>query len=332
MKKIRVPAAFLGLAVAAALTVFGVSYFFGGGSANAQSLDVLQASDDDQTAAKTRQPIEVRGERVCGTDHDPEKIARAERDFAQRLAERTSSGPSIEVSGGVINVYFHVIRSGTSASQGNLSNEMLQQQIDVLNAAFGTWGYTFNLVKNGTDNAYSRTTNSTWFNGCYNSTTEMQIKNALRVGTADDLNIYSCNPSGGILGYATFPSSYASNPKRDGIVILHSTLPGGSAAPFNEGDTGTHEVGHWMGLYHTFQGGCARNETSGGDLVADTPAERSPAYGCPTGRDSCTGSRFPGVDPVTNFMDYTDDYCMFQFTTGQDARMDAQFTTYRYNK
>jgi hypothetical protein len=316
MKKFRVPAAFLGLAVAVALTVFGVSYFLGGSGANsvsAQSLDVLPAAaaSDDQTAEKTRQPVEVKGERTCGTDHDPEKIARAERDFAQRRAEKASSGPSIEVSGGVINVYFHVIRSGTSASQGDLSNQMIQEQLDVLNAAFGTWGYTFNLVKNGTDNAYSRTTNSTWFNGCYNSTTEMEIKNALRVGTADDLNIYSCNPSNGILGYATFPSNYASNPKRDGVVLLHSTLPGGSAAPYNEG---------------------ARNATSGGDLVADTPAERSPAYGCPTGRDSCTGSRFPGLDPITNFMDYTDDYCMFQFTTGQDQRMDAQFTTYRYNK
>lgn len=195
--------------------------------------------------------------------------------------------------------------------------QMISAQISVLNAAFGSWGYSFQLV------AIDRTTNAGWYVMEPGTAAEAQAKAALRQGTADDLNIYSANPGQGLLGWATFPWSYASDPKDDGVVVLHSSLPGGSAVPYNLGDTGTHEVGHWMGLLHTFQGGCSKK----GDLVSDTPPERSAAFGCPAGRDTCRGG---GLDPVKNFMDYTDDACMDHFTAGQDARMDAQFSTYRF--
>jgi hypothetical protein len=227
------------------------------------------------------------------------------------------------VTGGVINVYFHVINRGSGISNGDISQTMIDDQIDVLNAAFASTGWSFTLV------SVDRTNNATWYTAGPGTSAERQMKTALRQGSADDLNLYSSNPGGGLLGWATFPSSYASNPSQDGVVLLYSSLPGGSAAPYNLGDTGTHEVGHWMGLYHTFQGGC-KNGSNNGDYVTDTPAEKSPAYGCPTGRDTCRN--LAGLDPIRNFMDYTDDSCMNTFTAGQDTRMDSQFTTYRYNR
>ena len=272
----------------------------------------------------TKSPLIIKDGRFCGTDHNPEKISRIESDFAAR-AEQLKAEASPEVVGGTIDVYFHVINKGDGVSNGDITTKMINNQMAVLNDAFNSrenpWGWSFNLV------AVDRTTNVVWYDDCYGSS-ESAMKSALHQGTADDLNIYTCNPSNGILGYATFPSGYKSAPDRDGIVLLYSSLPGGTAAPYNLGDTATHEVGHWMGLYHTFQGGC----NGKGDYVEDTPAEKSPAFGCPQDRDTCVGSRFPGIDPIENFMDYTDDACMYLFSTGQDSRMDSMFTTYRYNK
>ena len=307
---------------AVTLIIFGVNYVSNAeSSTSVESTEIVEPTSSEKISDKGLQPVIATGGRFCATDHNPQKIAAAETDFSERLQRQKDTPGVSNIAGGVINVYFHVVNQGTGIANGDIPTTMISNQITVLNNAFSPWGWSFNLVS--TD----RTTNATWYNGCYGSS-ESAMKNALRQGTADDLNVYTCNPSGGILGYATFPSSYTSAPKLDGVVMLFSSLPGGTAAPYNLGDTGTHEVGHWMGLYHTFQGGCSNN----GDFVSDTPAERSPAYGCPTGRNSCTGTKYPGNDPITNFMDYTDDACMFQFSGGQDARMDSQFTTYRFNR
>jgi hypothetical protein len=260
------------------------------------------------------------GARCATKDHDDIRKAEVDNEVA-RFTEENGAFEAAAV-GVNINVYFHVINKGTGINNGDISSTMINQQISVLNNAFGPYGYSFTLV------SVDRTTNATWYTMGYGSQAEAQAKAALRQGTADDLNIYSANLGGGLLGWATFPSSYQSKPSADGVVVLFSSLPGGSAAPYNLGDTGTHEVGHWLGLYHTFQGGCSRNN----DQVSDTPAERSPAYGCPVGRDSCAGHKYPGLDPIRNFMDYTDDACMNTFSAGQGARVDAQWATYRQGR
>jgi hypothetical protein len=253
----------------------------------------------------------------CASDVQPADAAVMETDFFQRMME--SSMP--EATGGVINVYIHNIK--TSSCTGGATSTMINNQMNVLNSAYAGTGWSFNLVSVNNSQA---TCNNAWYTVGYGSTAETQMKAALRQGTADDLNMYFANIGGGLLGWATFPSSYASAPSKDGVVILTASLPGGNASPYNLGDTATHEVGHWMGLYHTFQGGC----NGQGDYVSDTPSEKSAAYGCPTGRNSCV--RQAGNDPITNFMDYTDDECMYLFSAGQDARMDSMFTTYRYGK
>jgi hypothetical protein len=210
----------------------------------------------------------VESGRRCSTHINPDVAEVLEQEFQAR-ADKTA------VTGGVINVYFHVIRRGTGIANGDVPDSMIQDQIAVLNAAFVSTGWSFSLA------GITRTTNTSWFAVAPGSTAEQQMKSTLRAGSADDLNIYSANPGQGLLGWATFPNWYSGDPQDDGVVILHSSMPGGAAAPYNLGDTATHEVGHWMGLYHTFQGGCTR----AGDYVSDTPSERSPAYGCPTGRN-----------------------------------------------
>jgi hypothetical protein len=263
------------------------------------------------------------GARGCATLQPSDEEALAMEEAAMEMAALLDKGGrSISAEAiATINVYVHVITN--TSGVGNISDTVIANQIKVLNDAFSgvTGGYNtkFRFVLAAT----TRTANNSYFAAGYGTSAETNMKNALRVGTAKDLNMYFNQPSTGELGWATFPSSYASQPKKDGVVCDGRTVPGGSFAPYNLGDTATHEVGHWLGLYHTFQGGCNGN----GDFVSDTPAEKSAAFGCPAGRDTCRNKA--GNDPIENFMDYTDDYCMYKFTAGQDVRATSLSATYR---
>jgi Pregnancy-associated plasma protein-A len=262
----------------------------------------------------TRHVDEIEGEEV------EKSIRKADNRRSGSAGQRSSDGYDLAASGSpTINVYFHVINKGSGISNGDVPDSQINAQVNVLIDTYLGSGFTFNF---NLASDVDRTTNATWYTAGPGSQAEAQMKAVLRKGTEMDLNIYSNNPGGGLLGWATFPWNYSSNPTNDGVVILYSSLPGGSAAPYNLGDTATHEVGHWLGLYHTFQGGCSKN----GDYVSDTPAERSPAYGCPAGRNTCKQT---GIDPIHNFMDYSDDDCMDEFTGGQAARMQSMWTTYR---
>jgi hypothetical protein len=246
------------------------------------------------------------------------QVAERERDLAIAKALRTARPRAAAIT---VPVIVHVISEDLTRAGGNIPDSMINSQITVLNEAYaGQSGgaltaFGFQLTK------VTRTVNPAWYPIVYGSAAERQMKAALREGGNDTLNIYTGLLSDDLLGWATFPKRRVDS--MDGVVVLAESLPGGTAVPYDEGDTATHEIGHWLNLYHTFQGGCSGS----GDRVADTPAEASPAFGCPLGRDTCLTR--PGLDPITNFMDYTDDACMFEFTTGQAQRMLDGWNAYR---
>ena len=247
--------------------------------------------------------------RACGTERpgaaDLEMVRRATRQFA---SERTEAA-----FGGTIRVAFHVI---TSNKLGDVSDAQIAEQIAELNRNYSATGYQFELA------SVDRTANQGWFHMVIGTGGERRAKQALARDPARYLNIYTCGPGARLLGWAYYPWNYPEDHFMHGVVVHYGSLPGGTLVRYNLGRTATHEVGHYLGLLHTFENGC----NAPGDLVADTPSEADPASRCPEGRDTCVE---PGLDPIHNYMDYTDDACVTQFTAGQDLRMDEIVPAFR---
>lgn len=227
-----------------------------------------------------------------------------------------------------IPVVFNVLYRTT---EQNVSQAQLQSQIDVLNEDFSATNadynltQTYNSVKSGNiavrfvlDQVIRRsTTKTSW------STNDAMKKAGQGIAPTSPttkLNIWVCNMGGGILGYAQFPGGSSST---DGVVLDDNATGriGTAATPFNKGRTATHEVGHWMNLRHIWG-----DATCGTDLVGDTPTHNTANYGCPAAGHLSTCAGTP-VEMTMNYMDYTDDACMYMFSLGQKTRMLAVFAS-----
>ncbi|MEM0962325.1 MAG: M43 family zinc metalloprotease [Bacteroidota bacterium] len=252
--------------------------------------------------------------RTCATQDPPISDLLEQARIVERFRSESALRLSVDETV-TIPVAMHVITDGT---RGDVPDDRIQAQMDTLNSAYQAFGYRFALA------LVQRIDNADWYDGLtFDSPAERAMKDSLALNPARVLNVYTASLGQDFLGWASLPRSSSETDIDDGMVILDSSMPGGDAVPYNLGHTGTHEVGHWVGLAHTFAGGCSEPN----DGVADTPQQRSPTSGCPTSRDSCPAD--PGQDPFNNYMDYSFDVCMVEFTPGQVERARALMAQFR---
>ena len=229
----------------------------------------------------------------------------------------------------IIPVYFHVIYKADGT--GYVSEARVQAQIAVLNedfAGFSGNGYLTSIQFELVDINYVQ--NDGWYTDAGPNMTS-EFKSSLAVDPTRYMNIYTNDAGGtGTLGYASLAASGSTGSSSDGIVMLHDTIGGRNNGfdVYDEGRTLVHEVGHYLGLEHTFmpQGSCdLPNDYTHGDLIADTPAQLSPDFG--TSSSSSCGA----PSAIENFMNYSDDDAMYTFTAEQANRMICSLMSYRSN-
>ncbi|KAF9525892.1 pregnancy-associated plasma protein-A-domain-containing protein [Crepidotus variabilis] len=217
-------------------------------------------------------------------------------------------------------VYFNIVASNLTEAGGYVPQKQIDDQMTLLNTKYVGTGISFKLLS--VTRVVSRYWHETIDSGFYRPQTDAMYS-LFHKGSSTTMNVYSVGfYDAGLNGYSTLPASYKSSPKRDGVVLLYATLPGGTSKD-RQGGTLVHEAGHWLGLRHTFQGGC----TGAGDGVDDTPPSAEANFDCPIGLDSCPGDNFP--DPIHNYMDYTDETCRTEFTPGQIDLMHKSVATWR---
>lgn len=246
-----------------------------------------------------------------------------------KIAPRATGTSSLRLANPLkINVYVHNVY-GSHAGERDLGSAAIKAMISNLNRDYshGEASYApytrYRFVLAGIQVVRS----DAFYHADPDSSTAHYWHRRLRQGTKRDLNVYlvDMSPYGqnnGLLGYSSFPWDYAQRPGQDGVNVNPESLPGRKLTHYNEGDTATHEVGHWLGLLHPFQNECKTPN----DGVNDT-APQAVLNGCPKPAATCllqSGKSNPG-----NYMQYTYDSCMVAFTNGQVDRMDLMWARYR---
>jgi hypothetical protein len=297
----------------------------------------------------------------CGTDEWRAQLAEANPQMKQIeeqankvIAASKADGSYAKASNGIIYipVVFHIIHDD---SLQNIPQWQIMDQIRVLNEDFrrslGTPGFSSDPVSSdmkiefrlaqydpngkksdGIIRIKSALTNNA--NDAVKALSYWDSDKYLNVWVVKTISIGIPTSQGIVLGYAQFPWDRTSKPTTDGIVIRSDQIGVIGTGQISQGGrTLTHEIGHWLGLYHTFQDGCSgasgSNCASQGDRVCDTPPVESSSSGCSIGKNSCNNDVPDLPDMIRNYMDYSDGTCMNTYTAGQKTRIYSCLASFR---